>query len=143
MKRSPYFIPAILVLILLMGALVVIRTDRGGEESDEPLYMRVSEGIVYAVIAIGLAFLAELIIRSLIPASRDARERARLKKAFVTTDKKKRYADEKITKIYDESNRHKYWESRIEGKYNRIWLPANAEAGYPAAPASPTSTSDT
>jgi hypothetical protein len=143
MKRSPYFIPAVIVLILLTAALVVIRTDRGGEESDEPLFVRVSEGIVYAAVAIALAFLAELIIRSLIPASRDARERARLKRAFVTTDKKKRHADEKITEIYDESNRHKYWASRIEGRYNRIWQQAHAEAGSPAPPTSPTSTSDT
>ena len=130
MKRSPYFWLLLAALAILVIALVVVRYEGAADDGEDSILSRLSWGIVFAVLAIGPAFMAELVMRALVPASKAARERRRRKKALDTAGKTKRRAEKRIKAIADEHERHKYWSARIQGRYDKIWKQAHAKFGH-------------
>lgn len=130
MKRSPYFWLLLAALAVLVIALVIVRYEGTTDDGEDSVFSRLSWGVVFAVLAIGPAFFAELVMRALVPASRAARESKRRKKAFGTADKTKRTAEKRIKAIADEHEKHKYWSTRIQGRYDKIWKQAHAKFGH-------------
>ena len=135
MKRSPYFAPLLIILVLLVIALVVIRTD-GADTEDESIPHRLAQGAIYAVLPVGTAFIAEFLLRKFNPASRAAREHKRSKKALDGVTSKKRKAEKRIKEIHDDYELYLYWVARIRGRFYRFFEPARARAGHtgPAIP---------
>ena len=135
MKRSPFFYPLLIVLFVLVIAIVVIRTD-GADTEDESLLQRLARGATYAAFTVGPAFIAELLLRKFIPASRAAREHQRSKKALGGVTSKKRKAEKRIKEIHDAYELYLYWVARIRGRFYRFFEPARARAGHtgPAIP---------
>ena len=139
MRRSPYFSLLLAALALLIIALVVVRSDGMSEYEDESLWYRFAIGVIYAVLAIGPAFIAEILMRALLPAALAARERRRRKVALSGASKQKRLAEEKIREITDEYEAYRYWVTRITGRYNKIWNQARARCGHTEPASSPNS----
>lgn len=139
MKRSPYFYVLVVALAILVIALVVVRYEGTDDDGEDSVLSRLAWGVLFAVLAIGPAFLAEIVMRALVPASMAARERKRRKKAFGSADRTKRKAEKLIKVIVDEHERSKYWAVRIQGRYDKIWQQAHAKFGHSSQP-TPTAT---
>lgn len=137
MKRNLHFYLLLAALAVLVIALVLVRSDAANEFEDESPWYRFAVGVLFAFLAIGHAFLAELLMHALFPASLAARERQRRKVALSEALQQKRNAEEKIRDINDEYEAYLYWVTRITGRYNKIWNQSRARFGHTGPAASP------